>query len=55
MIRPLRSRHRRLILIVAILVGVLSVLGLRSRRSVPTVDQLPGVVSSTSSSAGANE
>ena len=42
MIRPLRSRHRRMILGIALVVGLLMVLGLLARRSIPLVDELPG-------------
>ena len=42
MIRPLRSRHRRMILGIALVVSLLMVLGLLARRSIPLVDELPG-------------
>ncbi len=41
MIRPLRKRHRRMIVAVGLIVGALMVLGLLDRRSVPTVETLP--------------
>ena len=43
MIRPLRTRHRWMILSMAFATGVLMVLGLLARRPVPTVDTLPAV------------
>ena len=38
MIRPLRSRHRCMILVVVLLVGTLMIAGLAARRTVPTVE-----------------
>lgn len=41
MIRPLRSRHRRMILFVGFMTGLLLVLGIMARRPVPISDELP--------------
>ena len=42
MIRRLRARHRRMILLVAVIAGALMVAGLAARRSVPVVDAAVG-------------
>lgn len=47
MIRSLRSRHRIMISAVAVVAGLLAVLGLLARRPVPTIENLPGVASTT--------
>lgn len=41
LIRPLRSRHRGMIVALALVVGLLMILGLLGRRRVPHVDHLP--------------
>ena len=41
MIRSLRARHRRMIVAMAVLVGVLMVLGILARQSIPKVQELP--------------
>ena len=43
MIRPLRIRHRWMIVVIALIAGVLMVLGLLARRAIPTVESLPAV------------
>lgn len=46
MIRPLRKRHRWMILAVGLVVGVLMVRGILARRPIPKVETLP-LVSAT--------
>jgi len=41
MIRPLRARHRRMVVAVGVVAGLLLVLGLLARRPVPTQAALP--------------
>ena len=43
MIRPLRIRHRWMIVTIALVVGILMVLGLLARRPIPTMENLPAV------------
>ena len=40
MIRPLRTRHRWMIVAIALFAGVLMVLGLLARHPIPTVEDL---------------
>ncbi len=51
MIRPLRTRHRWMIVAIGLVTGVLMVLGLLARRPVPTVESL---VSPSTDRAGAD-
>ena len=43
MIRPLRIRHRWMIVALTLVAGVLMVLGILARRPIPTVETLPTV------------
>jgi len=43
MIRSLRARHRWMIVTMAVLVGVLMVLGILARQSIPKVQKLPSL------------
>ena len=47
MIRPLRRRHRGMILGLALVVGLLLVLGLLARNPIPTVEALPDAIHSS--------
>ena len=44
MIRPLRARHRRMIVVLAIAVPTLFGLGLRARRAIPPIVNLPAAL-----------
>jgi hypothetical protein len=44
MIRSLRSRHRRMILVVGIVTAILLAAGLAAIRSVPKIDSMPAEV-----------
>jgi len=47
MIRPLRQRHRRIVLTLGIFLPVTFVIGIMSRRSIPVIGQLPSALATT--------
>jgi hypothetical protein len=51
-IRPLRRRHRVLILVVGIAAAILVILGLLARRPVPEMDALPAGVRTAAEGRG---